>query len=185
MRDWKERRDIGAGLYGLSVVGCRLLENPTADNPLPTTYIGGFPLVSVCVGGGWLLLVSVGGGAIVSVSGGGVGGRGARGRGVGAAAGVVIAGGGVGVGAFGAVVVGTGRGIGMATLPAGAVIVDARLPVVVPGAAAPFGRVKLVVVSTLVPFIAVVIAGGGVSPGALIVDDAPASPSCTTSYCCC
>src|ERR1700682_5701589 len=52
----------------------------------------------------------------------------------------------------------------------------------------PGERVKLVVVSTevVVPADVVPTARGGVSPGALIVDEAPlVEPSCTTSYCCC
>jgi hypothetical protein len=43
-----------------------------------------------------------------------------------------------------------------------------------------FGSVKFVVVSTFV-----FVNGGGVSPGALMVEVTPlAEPSCTVSYCC-
>ena len=144
-----------------------------------------------------MLLVSVAGAgaSVVVVSAGGGGGslrRGWRAGGAGTAAVVVGVGVTTGSGVAGAVVVCTGRGVvvgwpatagvrGTVTLPVGAVIVDARLPDVV-AAVVPFGSVNAVVVSTLVLVIAVVVAGGVVSPGALMVEDAPDCPSCTTSY---
>ncbi|HEX9491649.1 MAG TPA: hypothetical protein VGA33_00165 [Thermoanaerobaculia bacterium] len=79
---------------------------------------------------------------------------------------------------------GRGRGVG-------AEVAVGKVPATVPGCcvvvavvAVP-GSVKAVVVSTFVPVIVeLVIAGGGFSPGALIVDVTPvAEPSCTTSYC--
>jgi hypothetical protein len=66
--------------------------------------------------------------------------------------------------------------------------VGGRVPpreVAVPGAGWPPGKVKFVVVSAEVVVrgtVDVEAVSGGVSPGALIVDDAPeAEPSCTTS----
>ena len=142
---------------------------------VPVVSVGG-PSTPVSFAGG-------GGAAVVPVSVGGACGcgcvlRGRRARGAGTA--TVVVGAATG-GAAGAVIVCaggcTGRGgvcgtVGIATLPDVAVIVEARFPFVV-DAVVPLGRVNAVVVSTLVFVMAVAEAGGVVSPGALIVDDAP------------